>query len=114
MRQYLLAYGYLFLAIISEVIGTACLTKSEQFSRIVPTGIMVVCFVAALYLLSQALKAIPLGIAYAIWAGLGIVLTAAIGFLAFGQKLDGAALVGIGMIVGGVVVINLFSTSAGH
>lgn len=114
MSQSSAAYGFLALAIVSEVIGTTCLARSGQFTRAVPTAIMIVAFLGALYFLSQSLKVIPVGIAYAIWSGVGVVLTALIGLLVFQQKLDFAAVAGMAMIVGGVAVINLFSNVSGH
>lgn len=101
-------------AIVFEVIGTSFLMKSEQFSKWVPTLLMCVFYIAAFYLLSVSLKEIPLGIAYALWAGLGIVLTALIGTFVFKQTLDPAAIIGISMIVGGVIVINVFSNASAH
>ena len=108
------AYGYLAIAIICEVIGTTFLVKSEQFTRLVPTVIMGVLYAISFYLLTQTIKTIPIGIAYALWGGLGIVLTSLIGLIFFKQTLDTAAVVGIAMIVGGVVVMNLLSNSVGH
>lgn len=105
------AYGFLALAIISEVIGTTSLAKTEQFTRPLPTVVMAVCFMAAFYFLSQSLKTIPLGVAYAIWSGLGTTLTAIIGVLVFHQKLSLPGVVGIAMIVGGVVLLNAVSTA---
>lgn len=107
-------YPALFLAIVFEVIGTSFLQRSEQFSRVVPTVLMALCYLASFYLLSLALRAMPLGIAYAIWSGLGIVLVSVIGLALFGQKLDLPAVIGLAMIVGGVVVVNLFSKTIGH
>ena len=109
-----IAYGYLGIAIICEVVGTTFLMKSEQFTRLVPTLIMVVLYVISFYLLTQTLKTIPLGIAYALWGGLGIVLTSLVGLVFFKQSLDTAAVVGIAMIVGGVMVMNLLSNSVVH
>ncbi|EHS48906.1 small multidrug resistance protein [Rhizobium sp. PDO1-076] len=114
MNPSLLVYGSLAAAIVLEVIGTTFLQKSEQFSKLVPTAAMVLFYVASFYLLSQALKGLPLGIAYAMWSGLGIVLTAAVGLLVFKQSLDMPALVGMGLIIAGVVVMNLFSNSVSH
>lgn len=101
-------------AIVCEVLGTSFLMKSEQFSRWLPTLLMGIFYVAALFLLSVSLKEIPLGIAYALWAGLGIVLTALIGSFVFKQTLDPAAIIGIAMIVGGVIVIHVFSDATAH
>ncbi|WP_353682827.1 SMR family transporter [Acinetobacter sp. ANC 4177] len=114
MNSVYMAYGMLALAIISEVTGSTFLVKSEGFSKIGPSIVVVITFCIAFYLLSQVIKVIPLGIAYAIWAGVGIVLTALIGYFVFRQSLDTAALIGIGLIVSGVMVINLFSNAAGH
>ena len=114
MSPTIIAYGYLAIAIICEVVGTTFLVKSEQFTRLVPTLIMGVLYVISFYLLTQAIKTIPLGIAYALWGGLGIVLTSLVGVFFFKQSLDAAAVVGIAMIVGGVVVMNVLSNSVVH
>ena len=114
MNPILMAYALLAMAIISEVIGSTFLVKSEGFTKLLPSLAVVVLFSLAFYLLSQVIKVIPLGIAYAIWAGVGIVLTALIGYFVFRQSLDLAAMIGIALIVSGVVVINLFSNSTGH
>ena len=108
------AYAALAAAILCEVTGTAFLQKSEQFTRPGPTLTMALFYTASFYLLSLALRAVPLGVAYAIWSGLGIVLTAIVGMAVFRQTLDAGALIGIGMIVGGVIVLNVFSRTAGH
>ena len=109
-----LAYSLLGLAIISEVIGSTFLVKSEGFSKLFPSIMVLVLFSLAFYLLSQVIKTIPLGIAYAIWAGVGIVLTAIVSHVLFKQTLDTPAMIGIALIVSGVFVINLFSQSTGH
>ena len=114
MSPTIIAYTYLAIAIICEVIGTTFLVKSEQFTRLVPTLIMGVLYAISFYLLTQTIKTIPLGIAYALWGGLGIVLTSLVGLIFFKQSLDTAAVVGIAMIVGGVVVMNLLSNSVVH
>jgi len=101
-------------AIAAEVAGTTFLQKSEQFTKLVPTLAMAGLYAAAFFFLSQALRHVPLGVAYAIWGGVGIVLTAVIGVVLFGQKLDLPAMIGIGMIVGGVLVTQLFSRSVVH
>lgn len=101
-------------AIGLEVIGTSLLQRSEQFTRAAPTIGMALCYLGSFYLLSLSLRVLPLGIAYAIWSALGIVLVAMIGLVVFGQKLDLPAVIGLGLIVAGVVVINLFSRSVGH
>lgn len=114
MNPITIAYGYLAVAIICEVIGTTFLVKSEQFTRLIPTLIMFVLYALSFYALTQTLKAIPLGVAYALWGGLGIVLTSLVGIVIFKQSLDTPAVVGIAMIVSGVVVMNLFSNAVGH
>ena len=114
MSQSMLAYGLLAIAIVSEVTGATFLAKSEGFSKPLPTITTVICFGIAFYLLSQVIKIIPLGIAYAIWSGVGIVLTAIIGYFILGNKLDLPAIAGMSLIVLGVIVINLFSHSATH
>lgn len=107
-------YLILFLAVMAETIGTTALQASQQFSRLWPSLICVISYAAAFYLLSLALKVMPVGILYAVWSGLGIVLIAAIGFAVFGQKLDLPALLGITMILAGILVIHLFSNSSMH
>ncbi len=114
MKPTLFHYGALGAAIACELIGTTLLLKSEQFTRFAPTLFMILFFAGSLFFLSHALKAIPIGIAYAVWAGAGIVLTAVIGVTVFRQTLDVAAMVGIAMIVGGVVVVNALSHSSMH
>lgn len=104
----------LALAIVSEVIATSVLKASEGFSRPIPTAIVLVCYGLAFYSLSLALRTIPVGIAYAIWSGVGIVMVTIIGWIVYGQKLDAPALLGVGLILVGVLVVNLFSGSAGH
>ncbi|MFC7378610.1 DMT family transporter [Brevundimonas sp. GCM10030266] len=101
-------------AIAFEVVGTTLLQKSEQFSRLWPTLGLAVCYLTAFYLLSLALRQIPVGLAYAIWSGLGVVAIATIGVVLFKQKLDLPAIAGLGLIVTGVLVINLFSKSVSH
>ena len=110
MKQYLI----LLLVIICEVVATSALKQTEQFTRLVPSLITLAGYAGAFYFLSMVLRSIPLGIAYAIWSGAGIVLVALVGWLVFKQHLDLPAIIGICMILGGVVVINLFSESAGH
>jgi len=104
----------LSIAIVSEVVATSFLKASEGFTRPLPSVVVVAGYAAAFYFLSLTLQVIPVGIAYAVWAGLGVVLIALIGWLFLGQRLDAPAIVGMAMIVGGVVVINVFSTSVSH
>lgn len=114
MNSLVPAYAALAAAIVCEVTGSSLLQKSEQFSRLGPTVGLVICFAASLFFLSIALKTIPLGVAYAIWAGLGMVLTAIISVVVFRFTLDAAAVVGIVLIVAGVLVMNLLSNSTSH
>ncbi|MGI4884593.1 MAG: DMT family transporter [Janthinobacterium lividum] len=107
-------YVFLFLAIVSEVIGTTALTASNQFSKPGPSVVTVVGYGLAFYFFSFSLKAIPVGVAYAIWGGVGIVLVTLIGFFYFKQRLDLPALAGIGLIVAGVLVMQLFSKTVSH
>lgn len=107
-------YVYLGLAIVLEVIGSSFIKASDGFSKLLPTLAVAVFFVGCFYFLSLALKTIPLGIAYAIWAGCGIVLTALVSVFIFKQKLDLPAIIGILFIVAGVVIMNLFSKTSAH
>ena len=109
-----LPYVYLIIAVVFETIGTTALQASQQFTRLGPTVGVVVAYVCAFLFLGLALKYIPVGVAYAIWSGLGIVLIAGIGFVVFGQRLDLPALLGLGMIIAGILVIHLFSKTAAH
>lgn len=110
----LVTWAALLGAIALEVAGTTMLQASQQFTRVWPTAGMAVCYGLAFYLLSIALRQMPVGIAYAIWSGLGVVLISVIGAVVFRQRLDLPAMVGLAMIIGGVVVINLFSKTVGH
>lgn len=106
-------YLLLGLAIIVEVVATSMLRATNQFTRLWPTLFVLVGYGFSFYLLSITVRTIPTGIVYAVWSGLGIVLVAIIGFF-MGQKLDLPAIMGIGLILAGVIVINLFSTAGGH
>jgi small multidrug resistance pump len=107
-------YLILLVAIVAEIIATSSLKASEGFTKVGPSIITVVGYGIAFYFLSLTLKSIPLGIAYAIWSGLGIVLVSIIGVLVYNQKLDLAAIIGLSLIVIGVVVLNVFSKSSVH
>jgi small multidrug resistance pump len=109
-----LTYCTLGLAIVLEVIGTSLLQRSEQFTKLWPSIGVGVAYLGAFYFLSLTLKTMPVGIAYAIWSGVGIVLISAIGVVAFKQTLDAAALIGLGFIIIGVVIVNIFSKSVPH
>lgn len=107
-------YLYLALAIVLEVLGSSFMKASDGFSKLLPTTITIIAYIACFFFLSQTLKSIPLGIAYAIWGGLGIVLTALISVIIFKQSLDLPAIIGIILIVAGVFVMNFFSKSSTH
>lgn len=107
-------YFFLASAILCETLATSFLKKTEQFTKPLPTLVFIVSMMASFYLLSHALKGIPIGIAYAIWSGVGIILISAIGYFIFKQTLDIPALIGLFLIVLGVVIINVFSKSTTH
>ncbi|OWG17285.1 multidrug transporter [Delftia sp. K82] len=107
-------YLYLGLAIVAEVAATSCLRQSEGFTRLWPSVVTVLGYALAFYFLSLTLRTVPTGVAYAIWSGAGIVLISLVGWLWQGQTLDLPALAGMGLIVAGVLVIQLFSKTAGH
>lgn len=105
---------YLAIAIVSEVIATSCLKLSDGFTKLWPSVVVVVGYGLAFFFLSLTLRSMSIGVAYAVWSGVGIVLTAIIAWVVFGQKLDAAGFVGIGLIIAGVLVLNLFSRSVSH
>jgi len=107
-------YLYLAIAIVAEVIATTALKAVDGFNKPLPLLMVVVGYGIAFWMLSLVMKIIPVGVTYAIWSGLGIVLISIAGLLIYGQKLDLAALLGIGLIIAGVLVIQLFSGSTGH
>jgi small multidrug resistance pump len=109
-----MVYLYLLVAIVSEVIGTSALKASEGFTKLGPSLLTVAGYGFAFYFLSLTLAAIPVGVAYAVWSGVGVVLIALVGFLWFGQTLDAPALIGLALILAGVLTINLFSSSVSH
>ncbi|QUJ70041.1 QacE family quaternary ammonium compound efflux SMR transporter (plasmid) [Photobacterium sp. GJ3] len=104
----------LFMAIVCEVIATSLLPKTEQFTQPIPTLIVLMGYGAAFFLLSVTVKVVPIGVAYAIWCGAGIVLVALISWLWYGQKLDLFALLGIALILAGTLIINVFSKAVSH
>ena len=105
---------YLSIAILAEVIGTSFLKESQGFTKLVPSVVVVVGYGVAFYFLALTLKTLPVGIAYAVWAGAGVALIALAGYLFFGQALDAPAVIGMLLIVSGVVVINLYSATVRH
>lgn len=108
------AWLILSVAIVAEVIATTALKASDSFTRLWPSVIVVLGYGVAFYFLALTLRVIPVGIAYAIWAGGGIVLITLISWLWLDQKLDAAALAGMGLIIAGVVVLNVFSRAVPH
>ncbi|WP_048305876.1 multidrug efflux SMR transporter [Halomonas sp. PR-M31] len=109
-----MAYVYLFVAIVAEVLATSALKSSQEFTRFWPSVLVIGGYGLAFYMLTLVLRTVPVGIAYAFWAGLGIVLVTVIGVVVFKEKLDLAAVLGLAMIIGGVVVIKLFSNVSTH
>jgi small multidrug resistance pump len=105
---------FLAIAIISEITATSSLKASAGFTRVIPSIVVVIGYALSFYFLSLTLKTIPIGVAYAIWAGLGIVLLAIVGWVFYDQQLDTAALVGMSFILAGVVIMNLFSKTVSH
>jgi small multidrug resistance pump len=107
-------YLMLIVAVMAETAATSALQASQQFTRLGPSIVVVIGYALAFYFLALTLKVLPVGIAYAMWSGLGIVFIALIGYLVFGQKLDTPAILGTVMILGGIVVIQLFSKATPH
>jgi multidrug transporter EmrE-like cation transporter len=105
---------FLAIAIFGEVLATSALKSSDGFTKLGPSVVVAIGYGVAFYFLSLALKSIPVGIAYAVWAGLGIVLVACIAWIFHGQRLDAWAFVGMGLIVCGVAVLNLLSKAGAH
>ncbi|WP_319380638.1 SMR family transporter [Thiomicrorhabdus sp.] len=108
------SWVFLAIAIVAEVIATSALKASEGFARLWPSVLVVVGYGLSFYFLALTLKTIPVGITYAVWAGVGIVLISLIGWLVFGQKLDWPAVFGMGLILAGVLIIHLFSKATQH
>ena len=109
-----MSYFYLTLAIIAEVIATSSLRATEEFTKPLPTLIMVMGYGLAFYFMTLALRTLPLGVTYAVWSGLGIVLISIIGVIFYNERLDIAATLGMGMIIAGVLIIHLFSSTGKH
>jgi small multidrug resistance pump len=105
---------YLGAAIVAEIIATSALKATEGFTRLIPSLVVLAGYTTAFYFLSLTLRTIPLGIAYAVWSAVGIALISVIGWFLYKQSLDAPAIIGIGLIVAGVVVINGFSKSVAH
>ncbi|WP_181423478.1 DMT family transporter [Halomonas heilongjiangensis] len=110
----MMAFVFLALAIVAEVVATSALKASDGFTRLWPSVTVVIGYGLAFYLLALVLRSVPVGIAYAFWAGLGIVLVTLVGLVVYGERPDLPALLGLAMIVGGVVVIQVFSSVSAH
>jgi len=109
-----MTYLFLAIAIIAEVAATSALKASEEFTRLVPSVIVIVGYGIAFYLLTLVLRVIPIGITYAVWSGVGIVLVTVVGFFLYRQTPDIPAIIGMGLIISGVVVIHVFSRTISH
>lgn len=109
-----MAYLFLGIAIICETIATLSLKASEGFTKLYPSIAVVISYAIAFFCMSIVMKSIPVGITYAIWSGVGIVLITTISYFVFKQSLDLPALIGIGLIISGVLVINFLSKSSAH
>ena len=104
----------LAIAIVAEVIGTTALKASSEFTRLVPSLIVMAGYGTAFYFMSISMRVLPVGIMYAIWSGMGIVLVSIIGWVVYSQALDVPAMIGMGLIIAGAIVINVFSKSVVH
>lgn len=109
-----MSWLYLAIAIVAEVIATSALKAADGFTRLSPSVVVVIGYGTAFYFLSLALRGVPVGVAYAVWSGVGIVLISVIAWLLHGQRLDAPAIVGMALIVAGVVVLNVFSRASVH
>lgn len=105
---------YLAVAIVLEVVATSALKASEGFTRLWPSLLVILGYSAAFYTLSLTLRTMPVGVVYAVWSGVGVVLITLVGWLFFKQELDGPALLGIALISAGVIVLNFFSKAVPH
>nr|WP_275257445.1 SMR family transporter [Vibrio alginolyticus] len=104
----------LSIAIVCKVIATSYIPKTEQFTKVMPSTVVLIGYGIAFFLLSVTVQTMPVGVVYAIWSGAGIVLVATVGYFVYGQRLDLPALVGIGFIIAGVLIVNLLSKTVGH
>ena len=109
-----MAYLYLSIAIIAEVTATSALKASAEFTKLIPSLIVGIGYIVAFYFMTLVLRYIPIGITYAVWAGVGIVLVVIVGAILYGQIPDIPAIIGMGLIISGVVVIHVFSRTVGH
>jgi small multidrug resistance pump len=108
------SYFYLIIAIVAEVIATSALKATEEFSRLGPSLIVVIGYLTTYYFLTLSLRTIPVGIAYALWAGIGLLLVVLVAAVVYRQIPDWPAIIGMGLIISGVAVIHLFSTTVRH
>jgi small multidrug resistance pump len=109
-----MTYAYLLIAVALEVLATSALKETDGFTRLAPSLLTLLGYGLAFYFLSLTLRTFPVGIVYALWSGAGVVLIAAIGWIYYRQALDAPALLGLGLILAGVLVVNLFSDTVGH
>ncbi len=109
-----MTYLYLLIAIVAEVAATSALKASEEFSRLVPSLIVIVGYGVAFYFLTLVLRTLPVGVTYAVWSGIGVVLVAGVAAIIYRQVPDLPAIIGMALIVAGVVIINLFSSTVSH
>lgn len=109
-----MGYQYLAIAIVAEVVGTSALKASREFTNLIPSLVVVAGYGVAFYFMTLALRSIPVGITYAVWSGLGIVLITLVGVFLYREIPDLPAIIGMGLIVSGVVVIHVFSKTVGH
>ena len=109
-----MAYMYLTIAIIMEVAATSALKASEEFTKLIPSLIVIVGYGISFYLLTLVLRTIPVAITYAIWSAAGIVLVAIVGAILYKQIPDIPAVIGMGLIVAGILIINVFSKTIVH
>lgn len=109
-----MTYLYLAIAIVAEVVATSALKASEEFTKLAPSAVVIVGYGVAFYFMTLVLRVLPIGITYAIWSGLGIVLVAVIAFFLYKQIPDIPAIIGMGLIISGVVIINVFSKTISH
>ncbi|WP_419905369.1 DMT family transporter [Kiloniella sp.] len=107
-------YMLLGVAIVSEVIATLSLKAADGFTKPIPSIVVLVGYIFAVYLLSIITRQLSIGVTYAVWSGAGVVLTAGLGIVIYGEKMDLAGVIGIAMIIGGVLILNLISNASGH
>lgn len=107
-------YLYLFVAITAEVIATSMLKNTNEFTKLFPSLIVIIGYLFSFYFLALTLRVVPVGIAYAIWSGLGIVLVSIVAYFVYNQSFDLPAIIGVTLIISGVIIMNLFSKTIAH